>query len=148
VEVAAAAVEGVQALDPQTAARYTDSILANVSDIARVYLEALVRSSTPYEFQSSYFKSMIAEVKDELRAEARAQGMVEGKVEGKAEGRTEGLRLALLSWCQRRFPEARSELETLLQACPNPELPGLMEEAFAAADQEALLRAARERLPD
>jgi hypothetical protein len=74
IGLAYAAVSG---LDGERARTYLDLVLANVGDVGRAILEALMQQK--YEYQSDFAKKYYGQ----------------GKAEGRAEGHAEGLRAAL-----------------------------------------------------
>jgi len=87
---------------------YCDLIMAAVSDAARKALEKLMPNGE-YEFQSDYFKNIIAKRRAEAEKQGRAEGEAKGRAEGEARGRAEGE--------ARGRAEGRAEgLLTLLQA--------------------------------
>ena len=83
--IAVAAVEAVKDLDSDRAAVYLDVVFANLGEVARAALEALMHTGN-YEFQSDIARSWFSKGKAEGEAKGEAKGKAEGEAKGKAEG--------------------------------------------------------------
>jgi hypothetical protein len=106
--IGATALAACDRLDSAQARLYADLIYANLNEIARAALEALMQQHN-YTYQSDFAKKYVAEGIEEGKKEGRKEGRKEGLKEGLKEGRKEGIELGyravLRAQLEQRFGE-------------------------------------------
>ena len=95
-------------LDREQVTFYLDLALSSLGEAARRALEAIMKSGE-YEYQSEFFR--------ELVAQGLEQGRQEGRQEGREEGHLEGERQALLKVLEARGFTVEGTAQQRIQAC-------------------------------
>jgi hypothetical protein len=108
--IGVAALAACNALDNPASSLYADLIYANLNEIARAALEAIMQHQN-YTYQSDFAKKYVAEGMEE----GRKEGQKEGRKEGRKEGIEIGYRETLGKLLQQRFgalpPDAVARLD-------------------------------------